>query len=91
VFFGLQSNQHLWIASHTEPLHQSRSAKKINQLLARRGRLWMDESSNHIIRNREELDDKAEYIKHNLVKKVLAKQPSDYEWRFISEKSKPTG
>ena len=70
--------------SHVLQLMKGRSAKNINQLLTRRGALWMDESFDHVVRDEAELEEKIEYIKQNPIRKRLAQQPSDYKWLFVA-------
>jgi hypothetical protein len=70
---------------------KGRSAKKINQVMERRGSLWMDESFDRIIRKEEELEEKIDYIRQNPIEKGLALQPSDYKWLWVVELSKDTG
>jgi REP element-mobilizing transposase RayT len=51
--WGLSKILHSW---------KSFTANKINKLLGRRGRLWMDESFDHIIRSAEQFEKIREYI-----------------------------
>jgi hypothetical protein len=50
----------------------------------------MDESFGHVVRNEAELEEKIEYVRQNPVRKGLAREPSDYKWLLIEEKSKHT-
>ncbi len=64
-------------------LIKGRTAKRINQLLKREGRVWMEESFDHIIRHEAELEEKIEYIRQSPVKDGLAIGPDDYRWLFL--------
>ena len=41
------------------------SAHSVNRLLNRAGRVWQDESFDHILRSEESLEQKREYIRRN--------------------------
>ncbi|HEX6088276.1 MAG TPA: transposase [Thermoanaerobaculia bacterium] len=56
------------------------SSRRVNQLLARRGTLWQDESFDHQLRRDESLEQKCEYIRQNPVRKGLVTNPDDYPW-----------
>ena len=56
------------------------TAHKINELLGRKGALWLDESYDRIIRDREEYGEKAKYIFENPVKAGLVKRGEDWKW-----------
>lgn len=59
------------------------SAHSVNRLLSRRGRVWLDESFDHILRSGESLTEKAEYIRDNPVRKGLVAQREDYPWLWL--------
>jgi REP element-mobilizing transposase RayT len=69
--------------SHVLQMIKGRSARRINQLLRRAGRVWLDESFDHVIRTEEELSEKIEYIRQNAVNKGLAIRPNDYRWVLL--------
>ncbi|HVT03080.1 MAG TPA: transposase [Thermoanaerobaculia bacterium] len=56
------------------------SARRINQLLGRRGTLWQDESFDHSLRSHESTRQKAEYIANNPVRRGLVETPDEYPW-----------
>ncbi len=56
------------------------SAHSINGLLGRMGPVWQDESFDHVLRNDERAEQKAEYICDNPVRKGLTSNPGDYPW-----------
>ena len=62
---------------------KGRSARRINQMLKRKGSVWSDESFDHIIRHAAELEEKLEYIRQNPVKRGLVNHPDRYKWLFI--------
>src|SRR5437867_3714880 len=62
---------------------KSFSSNEINKLLSRSGPLWLDESSDHIIRHGNEWEEKAEYVRQNPVKKGLAERPEVYHWLYL--------
>ena len=56
------------------------TAKQINAQLGRRGELWQQEGYDHIVRNREDYEEKALYIYMNPVKAGLTTDPADWPW-----------
>ncbi len=56
------------------------SAHSINKALKRKGRVWQDESFDHILRRNENLFEKGEYICQNPVRKGLVQDENDYPW-----------
>lgn len=58
------------------------SARRINQLLRRRGSLWQDESFDRIMRA-EEFEFKRNYIMANPVDAGLCERPEDYQWLWL--------
>ena len=61
------------------------SARGINQLLRRKGPFWLDKSFDHVIRHRQELEEKIEYIRQNAVARGLVENWRDYPWLWIKE------
>jgi REP element-mobilizing transposase RayT len=59
---------------------KSESAHRINQVLSRTGRVWQDESFDHLLRRSESLDAKTDYIIENPVRAGLVRVPSEYRW-----------
>lgn len=58
------------------------SARKINQLLGRRGSLWQDESFDRIMRAKE-FEFKRNYIIANPMDAGLCKRPGEYRWLWL--------
>jgi REP element-mobilizing transposase RayT len=61
------------------------SAHSINRLLGRRGRVWQDESFDHVLRSEEGLAEKTEYICQNPVRKGLVAMTEQYRWLWREE------
>ena len=59
---------------------KSESAHRINKALGRTGRVWQDESFDHILRGDESLTKKMQYILENPVRAGLVLEPQDYPW-----------
>jgi putative transposase len=64
---------------------KSYSAKKINQVTQHKGRVWLEESYDRIIRDDDEYNEKMNYIIYNPVKADLVKSPLEYKWLFVKE------
>lgn len=62
---------------------KGRAARFVNQFLIRKGPLWIEESFDHVIRYKEEFEDKLEYVRQNPAKRGLVAQPGDYKWLFV--------
>ena len=56
------------------------SAHSINKALLRRGRVWQDESFDHILRSEESIHSKVQYICENPVRHGLVQDIDDYPW-----------
>jgi len=56
------------------------SVHSVNKDLLRRGRVWQDESFDHILRSDEKVREKVEYICQNPVHKGLVAHEGDYPW-----------
>ncbi len=65
---------------------KSESAHRINKALGRGGRVWQDESFDHVLRGDESLRKKALYILENPVRAGLAGNPREYRWLWWDEK-----
>jgi len=59
------------------------SARSINKLIGSIGRLWQDESFDHVLRRNESLRETIEYIRQNPVRKGLVDKPEDYQWLWV--------
>ncbi|MGB9204842.1 MAG: transposase [Terriglobales bacterium] len=64
---------------------KSESAHRINKLLGRKGRVWQDESFDHVLRREEGIDAKLEYIRLNPVRAALVQQPGEYRWMWFEK------
>ncbi len=60
------------------------SAHSVNRLLKRKGHVWQDESFDHVVRTRELVVEKAEYICLNPVRKGLCQGPAEYPWIWLN-------
>jgi len=56
------------------------SARRINKLLNRRGRVWQEESFDRALRKEEQFQEKLYYMLENPVRAGLAGNPLDYPW-----------
>jgi len=56
------------------------SAHSINKLLNRKGRVWQDESFDHVLRSDEKIDSKVTYLCENPVRKGLVSSVDEYPW-----------
>ena len=56
------------------------TARRCNRLLGRTGVFWQDESFDHWIRNRPELENTIAYIECNPVTAGLVTRPEDWPW-----------
>jgi REP element-mobilizing transposase RayT len=59
------------------------SARSVNKLSGRFGRLWQDESFDHVLRGDESFRETVEYIRMNPVRKGLAAKAEEYEWLWV--------
>jgi hypothetical protein len=67
------------------------SAHKINKLLGRRGRVWQQESFDHVLRSSENLDAKISYLLENPVRAGLVSEWSHYAWLWKKPFVNPFG
>ncbi|HSS98226.1 MAG TPA: transposase, partial [Terriglobales bacterium] len=61
-------------------LLKGRSARAINLLLNRAGRVWQAESFDHVLRSNVSLAKKVEYICQNPVRAGLVRNETEYPW-----------
>jgi len=59
---------------------KSESAHRINKALNRRGKIWQDESFDHVLRGEESLASKVAYMMENPARAGLVKTPAEYRW-----------
>jgi REP element-mobilizing transposase RayT len=55
-------------------------ARRMNSMLGRKGQLWQHESHDHIIRNRQDYEEKANYIFWNPHRARLVADPAKWPW-----------
>jgi REP element-mobilizing transposase RayT len=68
---------------------KSESAHSINRALNRRGRVWQDESFDHVLRSGEHLADKIAYILENPVRAGLVPEWREYRWLWCESEQPP--
>ena len=59
---------------------KSESAHRINKALGRRGKVWQDESFDHVLRNDENLARKIVHVLENPVRAGLTNSREEYRW-----------
>ena len=59
---------------------KSESAHRINKALNRKGKVWQDESFDHVLRGDESLAGRMEYLSENPVRAGLVQNPAEYRW-----------
>ena len=64
---------------------KSMSSHRINRLLQRRGRVWQEESFDHVLRSQEKLADRVDYVANNPMRRGLCARPEKYKWLWINE------
>ena len=63
------------------------TAQKANQILGRRGSFWQQESYDHCIRHRDELNRIITYTLNNPVRIGLVNEWKEWKWNYLSETS----
>jgi len=64
---------------------KSRSAVDVNRLLRRQGRVWQQESFDHVLRNNDSLTEKVEYVSDNPQRAGLVVEGEQYRWLWQGE------
>ena len=59
---------------------KSKSAHRINKALSRKGKVWQDESFDHVLRSDESLANRTAYVLENPVRASLVKNSAEYRW-----------
>lgn len=67
------------------------TAHRINKLLGTSGPVWEEESFDHVLRSNDGLQEKAEYIRQNPVRRSLVRRPEQYRWLWINPKLNSCG
>ncbi len=62
------------------------SARLINESKGRRGKLWVSEYYDYVIRNENDLVEKVRYIHYNLVKRGLVQNEEGYPFSSANPK-----
>ena len=65
---------------------KSHSARLISGQLGHAGRIWQEESFDHVLRCSESLDAKVAYILANPVRAGLVRIPEEYRWSWKKER-----
>ncbi len=60
------------------------SAHRINRLLKRKGKVWQEESFDHVLRSEERLEDRIEYLRQNPVRRGLCRAAEEYPWVWVN-------
>lgn len=68
---------------------KSESAHRINKALQRHGKVWQDESFDHVLRGDESLASRTAYILKNPVRAGLVKSAAEYRWLWRRSESMP--
>jgi putative transposase len=59
---------------------KSYSSNKVNEVMSRKGSVWLDENYDRIIRDDEDYIEKMNYVIYNPVKAGIVNTPEKYEW-----------
>lgn len=90
AFVVMANHVHLLISPHA-PLPtlmkslKGITAKRANQMLARKGRFWQEESYDHQARNDLEFERIRRYIEENPVRAGLVREPAEFPWSSARE------
>lgn len=76
----LATTAHMWPLSKIVHAWKSFSAKRVNQLLKRSGRLWRREYYDHFVRSDEECSTTVAYIENNPVSAGFVTEASAWRW-----------
>lgn len=67
------------------------SSHWINRRLSGHGRVWQEESFDHVVRSSENLDQKIAYVLENPLRKGLAANREEYPWIWVTERFRGVG
>ena len=62
---------------------KGRTAHRINEIAQRKGKVWTQETFDHIVRDDAEWNEKIEYIRQNPVRKGLVTSSEEYCWLYV--------
>jgi len=87
LLFTPLRNAEGWLVSLPQVMRliKGRSAHFLNRLLDRRGPVWQEEFSDHVLRSNESLIEKVNYICQNPVRAGLVGREIDYPWLWRGE------
>ena len=74
------AERRVWILPEIMDAIKGASAHLINKKLGRRGRVWQEESFDHVLRSSEHLRDKIHYVLENPVRRGIVERWQDYPW-----------
>jgi REP element-mobilizing transposase RayT len=66
---------------------KSEAAHRINKALRRKGKVWQDESFDHVLRGDESLANRTAYVLENPVRAGLVKNLAEYRWLWRQPES----
>jgi len=64
--------------------NKGKSALAINRALGRRGKVWQEESFDHVLRSDEKLESIIDYIVENPHKRGLSSNAISYKWLWVA-------
>ena len=76
-------NQRIYPLCEIMRAMKSYSARRISERLGGRGRIWQQESFDHLLRSSESLDAKIAYVLANPVRIGLVRVPEEYPWAWM--------
>jgi REP element-mobilizing transposase RayT len=82
LLFTALRNEEGWLVSLPQIMRliKGRSANFVNKLLDRQGRVWQEESFDHVLRSNESLSEKMDYLCQNPVRAGLVRSTAEYPW-----------
>ena len=64
---------------------KSTSAHRINRMLNREGKVWQNESFDHVVRREENIVQKVEYMMQNPIRAGLVSASEKYRWAWFAD------
>jgi len=80
IFTPMVDENRAWSIPEIMQAIKSESSHRINKALCRRGRVWQDESFDHVLRSQDSLSERVSYIVFNPVRAGLVTGWRDYRW-----------
>ncbi len=84
-----KQNQRVWGLPEILDAIKGASAHLINKKLGRRGTVWQQESSDHVLRSSESLGEKTQYLINNPVRRGLVDSSAEYAWLWSAPFTNP--